>query len=752
MLFAVCTHAVAQVPRASRLWQNTYRSNQTEFPSVALFANQPLVFTDITLKEAMVLQLSQTTFNHLLDSAHARFTLVLPAMMGAPVQLKLERCLTAPGELPMIGTMGDALPVRERAGGMHYRGYIAGDTTSLAALSLFDDGTIMGLFSGKAGNWVLGNYKQAYVLYNAAKLKLPASGGCHADDSRYGQLAAAFSDSLLRVLDAPATLCRKVRFYWEADFNLYRYSFNGNLNATRNYLVGVFNMTAALFQNEGIVVELSEANIWTSLDPYRNNTSDNALADFKQMWNNLGNSFNGDIAHLVCGGPANNGGLAYINVLCNRNFGYAYSNVFGQYNAFPTFSFDVEILAHETGHNMGSPHTHWCGWNTSTGGTCGAIDNCGPIEAGASCQTCPATNVVGTLGWSGTVMSYCYVVNNVGVNFSNGFGPLPRAVIRNAVNTNNCLTTKNAWTGTTDTVWAKTSNWGCGIIPTATTDVVITAAVPHLPVVTGNAICRSILLQPASLVKVNMPANLQIAGGRLAPITPAPPSQSLFITGTSTPAGWMVNGDAPVVEQQFYRLTPTLYIINALRLNGGGALAFVPQYGNMGSRYGFAGAALTNIRSGDAFVAGGNDLRGPADTGFYRILVDFQRSRYSIYPAPPLVPLPASAELFITGSATPAGWMSNGNAPVLTQKFTRINSTLYELANIRLTAGGSFLLVPVYGNWNDKYGGMGAINNTNISSGDFFQRYGSDLLAAPVTGNYKVIVDFQTGRYQLLLL
>jgi hypothetical protein len=753
ILVTTTTTISAQQSRSALLWQFVNETPANEFLPVSFFDDETSRYSDSLITDAFLLSLRNQPSMQLYSNPSVALLLQLPAIAGSGFTLRLKRCMNARDGLPQIGTMGSFAGKSEKAGGIHYRGVIAGDSNSIAAISLYEDGTIMGLFAGKSGNWVLGNNKQQYVLYASQFAQLPAAKGCGADDEKYSALANnALHADVQRLLSTPTTLCRKIRMYWEADYNLYRYSFNGNLTATRNYLIGVFNMVAALFQNEGIVVELAEANIWLELDPYRNNSSNNALDDFKQFWNNLGNNFNGDIAHLVCGGPVNNGGIAYLNVLCNKQFAYGYSNVFGQYNTFPAFSFDVEILAHEIGHNMGSQHTHWCGWNTGAGGTCGAIDNCGTVEATTTCPTCPSVNVTSAPGWSGTVMSYCYVVNNIGVNFSNGFGPLPQAVIRNAVNTGACLSTNNTWTGTTDTLWAKSSNWGCGSIPVATTDVVIAAPVPHLPVVTGSATCRSLSLRPGTSVKVLSPAALQITGRRAANLVSPPASQSLYITGTATPAGWMANGDLPIKAQQFYPLTSALYIINGLPLNGGGALAFVPRYGQLGSRYGFAGAGLTNSATGDAFVAGGNDLRGPVDTGNYRILVDFQRGQYSLFAAQPLVPLPSTAALYITGSATPAGWMSNGDAPVLTQKFNRISNTLYTLPSLFLTAGASFLFVPVYGNWSDKYGGMGFFNNSNTTNGDYFQQYGSDLLTVPVSGNYQIVVDFLTGRYQLIAL
>jgi starch-binding outer membrane protein SusE/F len=122
------------------------------------------------------------------------------------------------------------------------------------------------------------------------------------------------------------------------------------------------------------------------------------------------------------------------------------------------------------------------------------------------------------------------------------------------------------------------------------------------------------------------------------------------------------------------------------------------------------------------------------------------------YVAPPKIPVPASGKLYITGSATPASWMNGGDAEVLSQKFTQVSPTLFEIPSIALNGGGSYLFVPVYGDWSDKYGGTGGTNNTNNVNGDNFKKGGSDLLAPAASGNYKIQVDFQRGVFTVTKL
>ena len=80
-----------------------------------------------------------------------------------------------------------------------------------------------------------------------------------------------------------------------------------------------------------------------------------------------------------------------------------------------------------------------------------------------------------------------------------------------------------------------------------------------------------------------------------------------------------------------------------------------------------------------------------------------------------------------------------------------MSPTLYVLNSITLTGGGSYLLLPQYGSWSAKYGGTGGNNSNNVDGGDF-KDGGSDLLAPPVTGNYKIEVDFQSGKFKVTKL
>jgi len=109
---------------------------------------------------------------------------------------------------------------------------------------------------------------------------------------------------------------------------------------------------------------------------------------------------------------------------------------------------------------------------------------------------------------------------------------------------------------------------------------------------------------------------------------------------------------------------------------------------------------------------------------------------------------PVPANLYITGAATPIGWQCGCNEPEeLSQKFDKVTSSRFELT-IHLNANQSYLFIPVYGSWAAKYGTTGD-NNTNDPSGGDFKPNGGDMISPSASGNYKIVVEFKTGKFSV---
>ncbi|MCC6815195.1 MAG: fibronectin type III domain-containing protein [Saprospiraceae bacterium] len=297
--------------------------------------------------------------------------------------------------------------------GTFYQGIVSNHNgSSIVALTVFND-KVLGMISLDDTNInfeSIPNEPLSLIVYNEKDIIIQSELSCMSD-----QLEAVVKQANPNVAEMAAGDC--IRVYLECDKALH--DNKGGLQPTVDWITAVFNNVKTLYNNESINTTISEIFVWTTPDSYSKTDSYTALTQFK----GLRGTFNGDLAHLCALGGNNIGGIAWIDVLCST-YKYAYSNISASYSNVPTYSWTVEVMTHEMGHNIGSNHTQWCGW------TGGALDNCYTTEGG--CPKGPApTN-------GGTIMSYCHLTS-YGINFNNGFGTQPGNKIRNEVIAANCL-------------------------------------------------------------------------------------------------------------------------------------------------------------------------------------------------------------------------------------------------------------------------------------------------------------------------
>lgn len=305
---------------------------------------------------------------------------------------------------------------------VNYRGIINNDYNSVASIS-FSENEIMGLVSNKDGNFVLGklenNPADLYVFYNDKDLIPQNTFAC-----------ATQTDNLPKsqtqdISHNKSGSINCVNWYWETDYDIF--VGKGTVALVTTYMNGIFNQVSTLYDNDGMTINLQTLFIWDVTDPYIGPSTGNYLSQFGTNRT----SFAGDLANLF--GYNGGGGVAYVNSFCsNTNFRMGYCGISSSFQTVPTYSWTVEVTAHEEGHLFGSQHTHDCVWNNNNT----KIDACGDDE-GYPSGTCPLTNPVLPVG-GGTIMSYCHL-SNVGINFSFGFGPQPTARMLNEVNTSSCL-------------------------------------------------------------------------------------------------------------------------------------------------------------------------------------------------------------------------------------------------------------------------------------------------------------------------
>ncbi len=315
---------------------------------------------------------------------------------------------------------------------VHYWGVVDGrETRSIASISVSSEG-LVGMVSMDNKTWEIGKLQQGenYILYEVNKLKkeLPplCSGGIKVPGA---DLPKQNNDIELAMGDSMVDNC--VRVHIEVDNDIY--NDKGDIDATRSFVEGIFSQVAILYANEGLKVKISEIYIWDEPSPYDPSKGGDNLSLFQAEMNQRG--FLGDIAHLVNYGHA--GGVAWLNTLCSPYYAYAYSGIGTSYNIVPTYSWTVNVFAHEMGHNIGSPHTHACAWN----GNNTPIDCCGPESGypGSGCAEDSTCTI--PLPESGTIMSYCHLIGSVGIDFQEGFHDQVQALLKEKVRYSYCVAT-----------------------------------------------------------------------------------------------------------------------------------------------------------------------------------------------------------------------------------------------------------------------------------------------------------------------
>lgn len=381
------------------------------------------------VKEATFLTLNKAILQRMMDQRPNQIRFSLPTNDNRNIELELQQHQVLTEDF-ILNTSANT--TEDYRPGLYFQGNVIGNKNYRAAISIFED-MVMGMIFMDGETYVLGHLEQdhfpagaAYVLYKDSDMNNQNPFTCGTDDlHNMGVIGDSHNSPSV---GGDRNSANSVKIYFEADYRMYQDKGNNTTTVT-NYVTGLYNNVITIYSNESIETEISELYVWTTPDPYPSNSSGDALTAFR---NRLGGNFNGDLAHLLSTVNAGNGGVAYVDVLCVPTYAVAYSNIGNTYSNFPTYSWTVNVVAHEMGHNLGSPHTQSCSWPG------GAIDNCYTTEGGCAPGPAPTNG--------GTVMSYCHLTS-YGINLNNGFGPLPGDLIRAEVAGASCLTPGNGGGG-----------------------------------------------------------------------------------------------------------------------------------------------------------------------------------------------------------------------------------------------------------------------------------------------------------------
>src|ERR1051325_4600893 len=308
-----------------------------------------------------------------------------------------------------------------------YKGHVAGDPASWVVLSMGASG-VLGLVERDGRRFTLSPTQRmsthapgglgVHAFAPEGSLAEAASRfecGINADNERQYMPHVTGRDGLDRGLtttpEAPQLNSPRFTFNvaGDCDFEIYSSKFAGDLNAATSYILTVLGTVNLIYERDlEATLKFPFVNLWTTAaDPYSATTTQAELTEFQNYWNANMGGVSRNVAHLISGRPLG-GGIAFIDGLCTGP-GYGLSAIDCAYT-YPTATttWDVEVIAHELGHNFGSYHTHSCSWAAQ--GFLPAhtlIDSCQASEG--SCAT--YTNHLPPD--KGTIMSYCHLIGGV---------------------------------------------------------------------------------------------------------------------------------------------------------------------------------------------------------------------------------------------------------------------------------------------------------------------------------------------------
>jgi len=211
-----------------------------------------------------------------------------------------------------------------------------------------------------------------------------------------------------------------IDLYLEVDYALYSL-LNSNLSETMVWISQVFSQVDLLYNIHNISVRIKEIKVWDAPDPYSDIYSNRTI--LPMFGETLKNEFSGQVALLLSG--KNTGGRANLNKLCAEYDDEDHSGPYAIAASLNStvaagfiFNSNSNMIAHELGHVIGSLHTHACAWGPNNNQ---ALDGCFTSEGSCANGTIPNDG--------GTLMSYCFFDESIGINFNNGFGVEPGALL-----------------------------------------------------------------------------------------------------------------------------------------------------------------------------------------------------------------------------------------------------------------------------------------------------------------------------------
>jgi len=356
--------------------------------------------------------------------------LAVPLPGGSEPTLALERFeVLAPGaRVVVVGHDGETAFTPDLT---LFKGAVEGEPGSWAVVSMSGD-RVLGVISTAAGRFEIAAPRTTGGPHVIGTEQALAPEGpafrCAAPENPMPAPTAPRGRAATEAVARPTATRHVCNLAVDCDYEYYAVKFGGDLTAATNYLLTILGTTSLIYERDlNTSLQVGFLCIWTTPDdPWTRGNMMDQLEEFRTWWWNGRPGVTRNLAFLVCGHSLG-GGAAYIDALCSTTHGYGVAEVSGWYS-YPTNSttWDVNVLAHEIGHNFGSRHTHSCYWQESGFAPAGALlDSCYAAEG--ACYTGPTGIVPPDRG---TIMSYCHTLPPGMSNIRLDFHPASAAAMR----------------------------------------------------------------------------------------------------------------------------------------------------------------------------------------------------------------------------------------------------------------------------------------------------------------------------------
>ncbi|MAR39224.1 MAG: hypothetical protein CMD22_00810, partial [Flavobacteriales bacterium] len=350
-------------------------------------------------EKTITLELNPIVYNEVLRDLTESFTMELP-FFGSNIILDLEKYQPySDNLLTKLKTKNGDKDIRLKPKLLSYK--LIYNRESIGVLN-FVNNKINATFLINDIQFEISEYNGKYVLFDINNSINQLSFSCNVNQ----QINSIPNTNVNIQIVTPVCLELAI----EVD-NYTRNTFSTN-QETLDWALAILSGVSQLYQTQtNVEIRVVHNTIWNITDPYNSFSSTaDVLDEVTDYWGNNNSSINRDLVHFLSKRSLG-GGIAWLDALCSNSYGYAVSASLNSDTNFvfpnPTYTWNLAVVTHELGHNIGANHTHWCGWvpdvTVIPPFLGGPIDNCVDVEG--TCTNNPTPQV-------GTIMSYCHIGGN----------------------------------------------------------------------------------------------------------------------------------------------------------------------------------------------------------------------------------------------------------------------------------------------------------------------------------------------------